>query len=277
MPPIYDRILLYAVPGFVLFLVVEILWDLRKGTGHYQWKDAATSIALGLGSLVTKATSKVVTFGLFLLVYQYRLFDIPLAWWSVFLIFLLDDHSYYWYHRMSHEIPALWAAHVPHHSSESFHLATALRQPWTTIWHHWWFWLPLAWIGFDPVWIFTAQGANLIYQYWIHTPFINKLGPIEWIFNTPSHHRVHHGRNPQYIDRNHAGVLIIWDRLYGTFEPEQEKVVYGITKPVNSHNPFWLNFHEYKDLWVKARESGSVWKGLKIWFGRRPRVQQEYE
>lgn len=273
MTPVYDAILLYAVPGFVLFLVLEILWDLRRGTAHYEWKDAATSIALGLGSLVTKSMSKVMTLGLFFLAWHNRLFEIPLAWWSLLLLFFLEDHSYYWYHRASHEIPAFWAAHVAHHSSERYHLATALRQPWTTFWHHWIFWLPLAWLGFHPVWIFTAQAINLIYQFWIHTPFIDRLGPLEWILNTPSHHRVHHGSNPRYIDRNHGGIFILWDRLYGTFELETEKVRYGITKPVHSYNPLWLNLHVYADLWHQAKQSGSVWQGLKVFFARRPRVQ----
>ncbi|MBL7007893.1 MAG: sterol desaturase family protein [Planctomycetes bacterium] len=272
--PLHAQILFYAIPGFLLTMALEIWWDRRKGTGHYAPKDALTSVGLGLGFLVVSAGWGILTWAAYSFGYAHRLFEIPFTGWSLVLLVVLEDHSYYWYHRLSHEVPSFWAAHVAHHSSEHYTLATALRQPWTTGWYAWIFWTPLCLLGFHPGWVLAQQAANLVYQYWIHTPFVGKLGPFGWVFNTPSHHRVHHGSNPRYIDRNHAGIFILWDRLYGSFEPETEAVVYGITKPVRSHNLLWLNLHVYADLWREARQSGSLWGGLKVCFQRRARVQQ---
>ena len=248
---------LYAIPAFLLLLAVEVLADRRRGTGVYEARDAWTSIGLGLGSLVVEALWRLPWLALMQWLWtEHRLLEIPPAWWAFVLLFLLDDFSYYWYHRASHAVPILWAAHVTHHSTERYHLATALRQPWTTGWHRWLFWLPQVWLGFPPAWVFTAFAFNLIYQYWIHTPFVGSLGAFGWVFNTPSHHRVHHGKNPQYVDRNLGGILIVWDRLFGTFEPEVEPVRYGITKPVHSHNLLWLNLHAYVDLFRELRRGG---------------------
>lgn len=267
-----DRVLLYAIPGFLLLLAVEVWYDRKLGTRHYVLADAAASLALGLGSLVAMAGSKFLALLIYTWVYEQRLFEMSMdSWWAIALLILLDDHSYYWFHRTSHEIPAFWAAHVPHHSSQHYHLATALRQPWLTGWYHWIYWLPLPLLGFAPGWVFFAQAVNLIYQYWIHTPFLGKLGPLEWVFNTPSHHRVHHGSNPRYIDRNHGGILIVWDRWFGTFEPEIEPVHYGITKPVNTHNPLRLVTDEYRDLWRTARASRSLRGAWSVWFSPRRR------
>ncbi|TAH38247.1 MAG: sterol desaturase family protein [Planctomycetota bacterium] len=264
-----DCVLLYAVPAFLLLLAVEVWYDRRLGTLHYEPKDTAASLGLGVGSLVAMSLSKLASLPLYLWVYEHRLFEVPLAWWSLALLILADDHAYYWYHRAMHEVPVLWAAHVPHHSSQRFHLATALRQPWLTGWFHWLFWLPLPWLGFHPAWVYFAQAVNLIYQFWIHTPFIRKLGPIEWVFNTPSHHRVHHGSNPQYLDRNHGGILIVWDRMFGTFTPETETVCYGITKPVHTHNPLRLVTDEYRDLFRTATHSRSLGDAVGVFL--RPR------
>ncbi len=271
--PLHEKLLIFAIPAFVVTMAVELWWDRRRKTGHYAAKDALTSLGLGIGFLVCQLGWGLLVWFAYSTGYQHRLFEIPLAWWSVLLLIVLEDHSYYWYHRMSHAVPAMWAAHVAHHSSEHYTLATALRQPWTTGWYAWLFWTPLALLGFHPLWILTAQACNLLYQYWIHTNFITRLGWYEWVFNTPSHHRVHHGTNPQYIDRNHAGIFIVWDRMFGTFEPESEKVVYGITRPVNSHNLLWLNLHEYLRLWHQAVATKSLWRGLMVFFKPRWRVQ----
>jgi len=273
---LHHKIIYFAIPGFVVTMALESWWDRRKSGGNYVTKDALTSLGLGLGFLVMNGGWGLLTWAAYSFGYEHRVFTMPLVWWSIVLLVFLDDHSYYWYHRMSHEIPACWAAHVAHHSSEHYTLATALRQPWTTGWYAWMFWTPLAFLGFHPLWILAAQAASLIYQYWIHTVYIHKLPVFNWVFNTPSHHRVHHGSNPIYIDRNHAGIFILWDRLYGTFEPESEPVRYGITKPVKSHNIVWLNLHEYIDLWKEARTTGSLRGGLEVFFKRRRRVQARH-
>ena len=158
---------------------------------------------------------------------------------------LLSALCFYVYHRTSHEIRLFWANHVAHHSSESYTLATALRQSWTAPFIATWFWTPLPLLGFRPEHVLLMSAISLLYQYGLHTETVDRLGPIEWVMNTPSHHRVHHGSNPQYIDRNHAGIFILWDRLFGTFEPEVEKPVYGITTPVGSHNPVVVQFDEF--------------------------------
>jgi sterol desaturase/sphingolipid hydroxylase (fatty acid hydroxylase superfamily) len=164
----------------------------------------------------------------------------PFAW--AFAL-LADDFQYYWFHRTHHEIRLLWAAHVTHHSSQRYNFATALRQSWipmTTLP----FQAPLALLGIDPLMSVTVHGINLIYQFWIHTETIDRLGPLEAVFNTPSHHRVHHASNPIYLDRNYGGILIVWDRLFGTFEPEREKPIFGLTKNIRSYNPLYIAYHE---------------------------------
>jgi sterol desaturase/sphingolipid hydroxylase (fatty acid hydroxylase superfamily) len=174
-------------------------------------------------------------------------------------LFFADDFSYYCFHRISHECRLFWASHVIHHSSQRFNLGTALRQTWTGNFMSFVFWLWLPLIGFPPVMVLTMQAISLLYQFWIHTELVRHMGPLEWVLNTPSHHRVHHGSNQQYLDRNHAGVLIIWDRMFGTFEPEREKVVYGLTKNLNSYNPLRIAFHEWIDIWRDLRNA-QTWK-----------------
>src|SRR5207247_5460488 len=170
------------------------------------------------------------------------------------------------FHRMSHEVNAFWAAHVVHHQSEEYNLAVALRQGAFQSSFSWVFYLPLAVIGFPPLLFLTVSSLDTLYQFWIHTRAIGRLGPLEWVLNTPSHHRVHHGRNPQYIDRNHAGTLIIWDRMFGTFEPEGHAVIYGVTEPIASWNPVWANFHAYRNLWADAKRAKHWWDKIRIWF-----------
>ena len=174
------------------------------------------------------------------------------------------DFFYYWFHRASHEINAGWAAHIVHHQSEDMNLAVALRQSVFQGAMSWVFYLPLALFGFPPAMFLTVSAVNTLYQFWIHTRLIGKLGPLEWVLNTPSHHRVHHGRNPKYIDRNHAGSLIIWDRMFGTFQEEEEEPVYGITKPLASSNPVWANLHYWADLWALARSTARPLDRLRV-------------
>ena len=165
---------------------------------------------------------------------------------------------------MSHQVNALWAAHIVHHQSEEYNLTVALRQSWFQGWFSWVFYLPLAFAGFDPIMFLTLSSFNTLYQFWIHTRAIKSMGFLEYILNTPSHHRVHHGSNPKYIDKNHAGTLIIWDRLFGTFQKEEEEVYYGITKPLASWNPFWANIHYWDDLVKTARQSPKISDKIKV-------------
>jgi len=175
-----------------------------------------------------------------------------------------DDFCYYWYHRLHHEVRFMWAGHVVHHSSRHFNLATALRQPWSTFMGPL-FYAPLPLLGFDPLLLVTVHSVNLLYQFWIHTELIDRLGPLEWIFNTPSHHRVHHGRNVRYLDRNHGGILIVWDRLFGTFEPEREAVDYGLTKNLTSFSPWEIFAHEWRAMWRDTRDAASWRDALRVW------------
>jgi sterol desaturase/sphingolipid hydroxylase (fatty acid hydroxylase superfamily) len=214
----------------------------------YNVRDTAASLAMGVGNVTVGLAAKFMQLGLFTLVHRFAIFNIGHQWWAWGLLFFGDEISYYVFHRTSHECRFFWASHVVHHSSQHYNLSTALRQTWTGAWFGgiFWIWLPL--VGFSPIMVLTMQAVSLLYQFWIHTEVVPSLGPLESIFNTPSHHRVHHGSNPQYIDRNHGGTLIVWDKLFGTFEPEAERVVYGLTKNVGSFHPVRIAFHEWQDI-----------------------------
>ncbi|MEM6877934.1 MAG: sterol desaturase family protein [Bacteroidota bacterium] len=254
-------ILYYAIPFFVLFLLVELAIDLHHKREWYQAKDTFSSLAMGIGNVATGLFSKGLEFGTYYLLYQFRLFDIGAEWWAWLLLFFADDFSYYWFHRVSHSSRWFWASHVVHHSSQHYNLGTALRQTWTGTLSGsfvFWIWLPL--VGFHPIMIMIIKSISLIYQFWIHTEAIDKLPrPIEYIFNTPSHHRVHHASDLKYLDRNHAGVLIIWDRMFGTFTAEEEHPTYGLTKNINTYNPLRIATHEWADL-IKDQKKSLSWR-----------------
>lgn len=249
VPEIPDLIL-YAIPFFVLTIIIEIIVDVRERHQGYEWKDTATSLSMGLGNVFLGLLTKGIQIGAFFYIYDhFRLFSIPFAWWSWILILVIDDFIYYIFHRTSHESRFFWASHVVHHSSQKYNLSTALRQTWSGTVTSFVFWLPLPLLGFHPVMILAQMSISLIYQYWIHTEHIDKMPAwFEAVFNTPSHHRVHHAVNPQYLDRNHAGIFIIWDRWLGTFTPETEKPTYGLVKNIGSFNPLYVAFHEWIDM-----------------------------
>lgn len=240
-----------ATPFFILTVILEIvLARLEKVDARYEAKDTAVSLTMGLGSTIAGVLIGGATFVASLWVYQHRMFNIPMtAIWAWGAIFLLEDLTYYWFHRISHERRIWWAAHVNHHSSQHYNLGTALRQTWTGgIAGTWALWLPLSFLGFPPAMVAIEKGISLVYQYWIHTETIRRLPPwFEAVFNTPSHHRVHHARNPRYLDRNYAGILIIWDRLFGTFQPEldEEPCRYGLVKNLATFNILRVAFHEW--------------------------------
>jgi sterol desaturase/sphingolipid hydroxylase (fatty acid hydroxylase superfamily) len=237
-----------AVPFFVITVIVEGLVVKRmKAEGRavmgHTVKDTAASLTMGLGNLVVNLGWKLVAFAFYTWLYHLTPLRMGTGVAAWVLLFFGDDFCYYWYHRVSHECRLFWASHVVHHSSEHYNLSTALRQPWITM-TTLPFWVPLALVGFSPAQIVIMQSISLLYQYWIHTEAIRWMGPLEWVLNTPSHHRVHHASNPQYLDKNYGGVLIIWDRLFGSFAPEEEKPVYGLTKNIHTFNPFRIAFHE---------------------------------
>ena len=254
--PNFPPIIIYAIPFFVFAMLLEFVVSSGKNMKSYTAKDAFSSIAMGLGNVFIGFLSKIFVFAALYYVYEsFRIFTIPITWWSFVILFFLDDFSYYWFHRTSHENRFFWASHVVHHSSRHYNLSTALRQTWTGGFYSFIFWLWLPLLGFHPGMILFQMSISLLYQFWIHTELIQQLPKwIEFFFNTPSHHRVHHGSNPIYLDRNHAGILIIWDRLFGTFQPElkNEKVKYGLVVNIKTYNPILIAFSEwgalFKDL-----------------------------
>lgn len=256
--PDIPNLIHYAIPVFIVTIIVEVLLTVKVKLEDYEFKDAATSITMGLGNVFVGLLTKGLIFGAFMFLYQYRVFTLPFAWWSWIILLFAEDFVYYWNHRIAHESRLFWASHVVHHSSTKYNLSTALRQTWTGSFYTFIFWLPLVFIGFHPLMVITQMSISLLYQYWIHTELINKMPNwFEAIFNTPSHHRVHHATNPQYLDRNHAGIFIIWDKLFGTFEPEIEKPVYGLVTNINTHNPIKVAFIEWYNMFTDVFKSNT--------------------
>ena len=257
------EVLYYAIPFFLLLLVVEWLSFRHLGDEGgeligYEPVDTRTSLTMGIGNVIINVAWMFVVLLSLTVLYELTPLRLdPSDWWVWVLLFVADDFAYYWFHRVSHESRVFWASHVVHHSSEHYNLSTALRQTWVPM-TYLPFWLPLALLGFPPWMILLAQSWSLIYQFWIHTERIRKLPrPLEAVLNTPSHHRVHHGSNQQYLDRNYGGILIIWDKLFGTYIPESERVRYGLTKNIRTHNPVRVAFHEYIALWHDVRRAPS--------------------
>ncbi len=255
-----DPLTAVILPLFALAIGVETVLSRRRLLALYQASDFFVSIAMLLLASVTDVLPKVLAFVGFFLLHEISPWRdlVERQWWAWVLLFLLDDFAYYWFHRANHEIRLLWAGHVPHHSSQKLNFGTALRQGVTERVHKYLFWAPLPLLGFDPLMIFTMIGLNLFYQFWVHTELVGRLHPwIELLFNTPSHHRVHHASNVRYLDCNHGGVLIIWDRLFGTFSAElaHEPPIYGLTHNINTFNPLKVAFGEYLKL---ARDCGQA-------------------
>lgn len=266
----------YAVPVFFLLIGLEIAvawWEHKR---FYRLNDAVNDLSCGITEQLVGIFLKGLLFAGYLGTYGYAtrqgfaVIDVasygPVGkWTTAVLAFLGVDLAYYWFHRIAHELNAPWAGHVVHHSSEEYNLAVALRQGTFQGVFSWVFYLPLAFLGLPPLWFAALSSFDTLYQFWIHTRVIGKLGPLEWVLNTPSHHRVHHARNPQYLDKNYAGTLIIWDRMFGTFVEEQEEPVYGLTKPLSSWNPLWANFHVWVDLCRDAWLAPRWIDKLRIW------------
>jgi len=250
-----SNLIAYAVPGFIALLVLEAVLTASRKVRGYERKDTFASLAMGVGNVLVSLAAKVWAFAVYEFASSFAPIRIDFTWWVLPVLIVCEDFCYYWFHRLHHEVRFLWAAHVNHHSSTRYNLSTALRQSWTTPLTGPIFWAPLALIGFDPAAILLAQSISLIYQFWIHTELIGTLGRLESFLNTPSHHRVHHGRNVRYLDRNYAGIFIVWDRLFGSFEPEREPVDYGLTKNIHTFDPVKIAFHEWAALWRDARRA----------------------
>ena len=246
-----SNLVLFSIPAFILAMAIELVWSRRHPEVlGYAKDDTIASLSLGLMNVAINAGTKLLSIPFFFWLYDHRIADLGGAWWSWVILFFAEDCCYYWFHRVHHEVRLFWAAHVNHHSSQRYNLSTALRQPLLTPFTGPMFWAPLPLLGFPPWMVLTAQAWSLLYQFWLHTEAVRTLGPLEWILNTPSHHRVHHGKNLRYLDRNHGGILIVWDRLFRTFASEDadEPVVYGLTKDITTHNPLRVGFHEVAAL-----------------------------
>ena len=259
-----DNLAFLALPIFLLVVFAEMYYDKFKELNLYRGKDTGASIGMLLITAVVEFIPKALAFIAFYYLHEWSpLRDvIERQWWAWVILFFFDDFAYYWFHRMNHEVRLFWAGHVSHHSSQYMNFGTALRQGAGERLHKYFFWMWIPLLGFDPLMIFVAHSLNLIYQFWVHTEVVYKFPKfIEYIFNTPSHHRVHHASNIRYLDRNHAGVFILWDRWFGTFseEKDNEHPIYGLTKNIDSFNPFYVASHEYKGIWDDVRSAPS-WK-----------------
>lgn len=246
------QLILYAVPFFLITVLVESWIVYKQNRDFVEAKDSMTSIGLGLGNLGIGILTKAFAYVAYFYVYDHwRIADFEMSWWPVWVFaFFADDLSYYWMHRISHVVRFYWASHMVHHSSPKYNLAAALRQTWTgsiTGSFLMWAWMPF--VGVHPYIVFFFQQVSLLYQYWIHTELIQKMPNwFEAIFNTPSHHRVHHGTDLDYLDTNYGGVLIIWDRIFGSFKSEESRPHYGLTKQIESYNPAKIAFFEWGQI-----------------------------
>ncbi len=244
-----NEILLGLAPLFLGFIALEAWYLRRRRVRSYSWADVVSNATL---ALMQQAGALLVAAPLLWLmqrVHAHRLFDFPPGWASIALLVVAQDLAYYWQHRANHRIRWMWASHVTHHSSPRLNLSTAFRQSLTyPLSGVWLFSLPLVWLGFTPAQVITMGALNLAYQFFVHTEVVGKLGWLESVMNTPSHHRVHHACNAGYLDRNYAGIFIVWDRLFGTFVPEREPCAYGLVHPIDTHDPLTLTFHEWRAM-----------------------------
>ena len=253
----------------IFFVVVafELLFGLRRNLSLYQGRDITNNIVLGILTTLLMLAGKGIFLAFFTFCNRFAPFDVGMTWWSWIVLFLLNDLIFYWFHRISHEVRIFWAFHVAHHSSLNYNFSTAVRNNFLIQTFRYVAWAPLALIGFDPVAIILMDSLAYFYQLFVHTQMIRSLSWFEWILNTPSHHRVHHGYNPGYIDKNYGAILIVWDRLFGTFKEEQEPAKFGITKQVDPQNILNILFHEFITIGKDVGKSRSISDGLRFIFG----------
>ncbi|KAA1189451.1 sterol desaturase family protein [Pseudohalioglobus sediminis] len=257
-----DKLLYVFIPIFLVAVVLEYRYSVRHKLALYQRQDTVASFWMMAFTPIVEFLPKLGAFVAFYYLHEISpLRDVvQRQWWAWALLLLLDDFVYYWFHRSNHEVRIFWAGHVTHHSAIKMNYATALRQGVGERLHKFLFWMPLPLLGFDPLMIFTVMAINLFYQFWIHTELVDRLpAPVEYLFNTPSHHRVHHASNVRYLDCNHGGILIIWDRLFGTFSEETQGDAprYGLTKNITSYRPLDVATHEYRSIWDDCKRATS--------------------
>lgn len=262
--------ILYAVPFFFLLIAIELILEKVRQTDYYRVNDAIISLSAGVLSRMLDIVKALVPLTIYVFIYESTaIFTLPDTFLFWFVVFVLYDFCYYWNHRLGHEMSLLWAAHVVHHSSEEYNLTTALRQS-SSSFFSWIFYLPLAVLGVEPLLLISVGALNLIYQFWVHTRHVPKLGWFEWIFVSPSNHRVHHAQNRIYIDRNYGGVFIIWDRLFGTFQEEldSEPVIFGLRSSLKSWNPLYANIQVYSQLCKDSWYTKKISDKCRVWLGR---------
>lgn len=271
MPNLPD-VVTWSIPAFLLLIVLEafsFVFHADDDELGYERRDTVTSLTMGVGSIFFDIIWKIPALAVYVVLYQATPFRIDLTWWSLVLMLVAYDFCYYWSHRSHHVIRILWASHVVHHSSQRFNLSTALRQTWTGA-TSWVFYLPMIALGVHPAVLAFAGSISLVYQFWIHTERIDRMwAPIEAVWNTPSHHRVHHASQGSYLDRNFAGMWIVWDRMFGSFEPEVERPTYGLTKNIETYNPVRVAFHEYAEIGRDLRTTRGLRSRVALLF-RRP-------
>ncbi len=261
-----------AIPAFLALIAIEALIARARHKRVYRFNDAVADLGCGLSSqIVSSVLLGAMRTAAYIWVFtEFRFWDlddlgvIPAWQWLFGLVGV--DFLYYWWHRASHEINLLWAAHIVHHQSEDYNLAVALRQAWFTGMTALPLFLVLGLLGLPPHIYLVSKSVSSLYQFWIHTELIDRIGPLEWLLNTPSHHRVHHAINDEYLDRNYGGILILWDRLFGSFEPERAQPVYGTTRALESFSPIWANFHHFVDVARKIRHFPRWRDKLRAWF-----------
>jgi len=258
----FTTIIWIVAPLMFFFVALEFYLSKKRKLKLYSGKDFLASLSIGVVNILLNSVMKIAIFIVFLFFYNLSPLHLPITWWSFLLCFFALDFARYWSHRIAHEQRFWWSTHVVHHSSELYNLSVSFRLSWTQNLKMVFF-LPVILMGFHPLVFLIVHQLEVLYQFWLHTELIGKLPkPIEYIFTTPSHHRVHHSTNEKYIDKNYGSTLIIWDRIFGTFQIEEEQPVYGITKPVNSYNPVFLVFHEWIDVF---KDLGSAKSPKEVW------------
>jgi sterol desaturase/sphingolipid hydroxylase (fatty acid hydroxylase superfamily) len=263
-----EKSVAFAIPLFFLLIGVEkLVLVLQRRSGYYRFADSITNLSCGVGQQVLEPFLKSIALVPYVWLFEHaRIHEMssasPLSW---VLLILGVDLGYYAFHRASHRVGFLWAVHSVHHQSEEYNLSVALRQPWLESIISPFFYLPLAVLGFPPIMYLAGVTIDTLYQFWIHTRVVGRLGPLEWVMNTPSHHRVHHGIDPEYVDRNYAGIFIVWDRLFGTYTPEGREPVYGTVKEVPTWNPLRANLTHWAELARMSARTRSLADKVKVW------------
>lgn len=269
------NIIIWAIPIMLTLVALEWVISAYQKRKIYDGFDTLAAAGVGIGNLIISALLKVTIFSIILMCMYMVPWSIKPTWWSFILCLVAIDFCRYWSHRWAHEIRVLWATHVTHHSSVKYNWSVSFRLGWT---QHikFIFFLPAALMGFDPVVFFICHQIEVLYQFWIHTEYIKKLPkPIEYIFTTPSHHRVHHAKNEKYINKNYGSTFIFWDRMFGTFQPEEERPDYGITKQISSYNPIYLSFHEWIDLVKDVTKAKTIKEALIQTFGNPSTIAEQ--